>query len=125
MAMPAKAIDGNPATDWITGTDQVAGMWFRIDMTTDQVVFSIELDCNDVGSCGDADPSKNDLPVSIDIAFSETADFRDVTPIISDHSVGIHEVIVLPEPQVGRYVQISLALGKARWWRMDEVRLKQ
>jgi hypothetical protein len=125
MAMPAKAIDGNPMTDWITGTDQVPGMWFRIDMASDQVVFSIELDCNDAGSCSDPDPSKNDLPVAIDITFSEDPDFANATPIITGHSVGIHEVIVLPEPQVGRYVQISLTQGKGRWWRMDEVRLKQ
>ena len=125
MARPPKAIDGNPMTDWITGTDQVPGMWFRLDLATDQVVFSMELDCNDAGSCSDPDPSKNDLPVAIDITFSEAADFAGATPVIVGHSVGQHEVIVLPEPQVGRYVQISLSQGKARWWRMDEIRLKQ
>jgi hypothetical protein len=122
---PPRAIDGLNDTDFNTGTDQTVGLWFQLDMLQDQVVFSIEIDCNDQNACLDPDPAKTDVPQAIDVAFAETDDFDGVTPIISNRTIGPHEKLTLPKPAVGRYMRITLAQGKNRWWRMDEIRLRR
>lgn len=116
-SMPSWVIDGNPMGDyWITGTDQVVGMWFEIDMLKTQYVFSVELTNNDSGDTAD----------TIDISFSDTdTDWATVDPVLDDYQPMAKEVIKLPKVGVGRYMRITLAQGKARWWRLDEVRLLQ
>lgn len=125
-ARPPRAIDGNPMTDFNSGAQQNVGMWFEIDMQKTQVAFSLELDCNYPSACDDPLPSLNDLPAAINVAFSDTnTDWANVEPVVSDHVVLAHDVITFPKPGVGRYMRITLSQGKNRWWRMDELRLRQ
>jgi len=116
------AFDGLQGTNWISGADQVPGMAFVLDMKTDQVVFSIEMDCNDTS---DPDPEKTDIAESLNVAFGEDPSFTGVTPVIMSRTITAHETITFPEPQIGRYIKFSLAFGKSRWWRIDEIRVKQ
>jgi hypothetical protein len=118
---PAYALDGLQSTDWISGANQVPGMSFVIDMATDQVVFSIEMDVNQQ----DPDPTKSDLAQAINASFGEDSSFTGVTPVIMNRTIADHEVITFQQPQVGRFLRISLAFGKDRWWRIDEIRVKQ
>jgi hypothetical protein len=119
---PKYAFDGLQGTNWISGTDQVPGMAFVLDMKADQVVFSIEMDCNDTP---DPDLTKTDVAQSLNVTFGEDPDFTGATPVIMSRTIGLHETITFTEPQVGRYIKFSLAFGKARWWRIDEIRIKQ
>jgi hypothetical protein len=119
---PTYAFDGSQNTNWISGGDQVPGMAFVLDLGADQVVFSIEMDCNDTT---DPDPDKTDIAKSLDVAFGEDPLFTGVTPVIMGRTIMAHEVITFEQPQVGRYIKFSLAFGKNRWWRIDEIRVKQ
>jgi hypothetical protein len=111
---PKYAVDGNQMTNWISGAYQAPGMWFRIDMATEQVFFSLEIDCND----------PLDAAQAIDITLSNDGKFTDA-PVIANFSTGQSTVITFPKAEVARYIQISLAQGKSRWWRMDEIRVKR
>jgi hypothetical protein len=121
-------IDGNNQnTYWISGKDQTAGIWLKLDMRTTQVVFSVEIDCTDAGSCNDLDPSKNDLAAGINNAFSDVDTdeaWAAVEPVLKGYAPKPNEVIQLPKPGVGRYMRIILSQGKQRWWRVDELWLR-
>jgi hypothetical protein len=109
-----EALDGSQGTFWITGADQTPGMWFVVDMAQTQAFFSLELDCNDP-----LDAAQSiDISVSKDDKFSEPA-------VITNFGTGANTVITFPKVQVGRYLKLSLAQGKNRWWRIDELRVKQ
>jgi hypothetical protein len=112
----ANAIDGLDATGYVSGQAQYAGMWFKIDMLQTQYVFSIQIDCND---------GSNDLPAAIDVTFSDTDDWAEAKPVVSNHVVTAHDEFELPQPGIGRYLRITLTQGTNRWWRMDELRLLQ
>jgi F5/8 type C domain len=118
---PKLGIDGNTSTNWISGADQAPGMWFQVDMTKAQVLFSVEMDVNQQ----DPDPAKSDLAAAVDIAFSDDPLFTDAAPIVKNRTISDHAVLVLDKPQVGRYLRVTLTLGKNRWWRLDEIRVKQ
>lgn len=122
-APAANAIDGLDETSFISGRDQTAGMWFELDMLKTQSVSSIQIDCNDAASCDD--PADNELPGAIDIAFSDTGNWAEAQPVLSNQVVAAHAVVTLPQVGMGRYMRITLTQGKARWWRMDELRLLQ
>jgi hypothetical protein len=102
-------------------------MWIQLDMIKTQVVFSVEIDCTDAGSCTGASTSpNNDLAAGIDIAFSDVPDdWANATVVLSGYEPTANEVIQLPTPGVGRYMRITLAQGKTRWWRVDELVLRQ
>src|SRR5258708_6076338 len=40
----SQALDGNPATRWSTGTQQVNGQWFQVDMLSPQTFAQITLE---------------------------------------------------------------------------------
>jgi hypothetical protein len=111
---PQLVLDGNGGTNWISGTDQAPGLWFEIDMASEQVFFSIEIDCND----------PLDAAQTIDVLLSDDDKFTE-PPVITDFGTGMNTVISFPKAQVARYIKIALAQGKNRWWRMDEIRVKQ
>jgi F5/8 type C domain len=111
---PKLAIDGIAGTNWISGTDQAPGLWFLVDMGATQAFFSLEIDCND----------SLDAPVAIDVAFSNDGTF-DAKPVKENYATTDRVVITFPVAQVARYIKITLAQGKNRWWRIDEIRVKQ
>lgn len=120
-------IDGNAVNSWwISGTNQTAGQWIEVDMLKTQYVFSVQLQCTDTGSCNDPDPDKNDLAAGINIQFADTdTDWPNVTPVLVDYLPAVNEIIKLPKVGVGRYMRVTLSQGKTRWWRVDELVLRQ
>jgi hypothetical protein len=114
-----KAIDGSLSSAWITGADQVAGMWLAVDMRQRQVFYSIELIIADEAANGD------DAPAAVDVWLSDDESF---TSKVVENQPGSPKLrIDFAEPQVARQLQISLPAGvsKDKWWRMDELRLRQ
>ncbi len=113
---PQFAIDGSQYTDWATGTLQALGMWFQIDMKQTQVFFSLEIDS--INQPGDAANGFN-LYVSNDASFPEA-------PVLANYQAKKTQlVITFPKPQVGRYLKLELTQTTDKWWRMDEIRVKQ
>jgi hypothetical protein len=114
-----RAIDGSLNTDWITGAEQVADMWFAVDMQQRQVFFSIELIIdNEVDNGGDA-------PEAVDVWLSDDGTFT--TKLIKNRQGAPKLRIDFDGPQVARHIKISLSPGvsKTKWWRMDELRVRQ
>jgi hypothetical protein len=113
-----RAIDGSLSTDWITGQDQVADMWFAVDMQERQVFFSIELIIQDAGNAADA-------PAAVDVWLSDDGTFT--TKVLKNVPGEQQLRLDFETPQVARHIQISLSPGisKTRWWRMDELRVRQ
>lgn len=108
------AIDGLQNSDWTSGTAQTPGMWFDIDLGSPQVFFSIEIDCQS---------AKDDVAEALDIWFSDDGTF---TTRAKQNLPGMEQTVIeFAEPQVARYIRISLAQGNDHWWRMDEIRVKQ
>jgi hypothetical protein len=111
---PQYAIDGIKSTDWTTGEWQVPGMWFDIDMLSDQVFFSLEIDCVN---------ARDDSAVAVDVWLSRDGTFT--KKALSNVAGADEMVLTFPDAQVARYIRISLAQETDKWWRMDEVRVKQ
>jgi F5/8 type C domain len=113
---PQLVLDGVPQTNWSTGELQAQGMWFQIDMQKTQVFFSVEIDS--LNQPGDA-ANAFDVYVSDDATFPEP-------PVLTNHEAKVPELVVdFQTPQVGRYLKLVIAQGGDKWWRMDELRVKQ
>ena len=111
---PAKATDGNAATHWTSGTSQLPGMWFQIDMRVTQTFFDIELDCT----------SNGDYPRSIRALISEDGQhFTPVTGTIAGEQV-LH--LDFPSARIARYIRLELEQDTGGlWWRIDELHILQ
>jgi hypothetical protein len=112
----SSAIDGLQSTYWISGTDQVTQplMWFEIDMGAEQAFFSIELDNND----------EQDTAEAIDVHLSSNHSY-DAPPVVRNRSLAPKDALTFDTAQVARYIRFSITQGKARWWRIDEIRVRQ
>jgi hypothetical protein len=112
-----KGIDGSLSTNWISGIDQFPGIWFQVDMQERKVVFSLELVINDVSS--------EDFPQAVDVWLSDSGTFT--TALIKNEPGTLNTRIDFDTPQVARYIKISLSAGvaKNKWWRIDELRVRQ
>ncbi len=112
------AIDGSLNTNWISGATQAPNMWFEVDMQQRQVFYSIELL---IEMAIDAD----DAAEMVDVALSNDGVY---TGKVVKNVGGEQKLrIDFSEPQVARFIMISLSPGvtKDKWWRMDELRVRQ
>lgn len=109
-----RAFDGIAYTDWNNGTDQVPGAWFLLDLGSPQAFFSLEID---------AMSTPSDAAISLDVWFSTDGTFT--TPAKQSIPQNAQLVITFAEPQVARFIKLSLAQGTDKWWHIDELRVKQ
>jgi hypothetical protein len=115
----SNAIDGSLSTNWISGADQVADtMWFAVDMQDLQVFYSIELI---IDSANDAE----DAPELVDVWLANDGTFT--TKAVKNVQGEQKLRIIFSEPQVARHIKLSLSPGttKKKWWRIDELRVRQ
>ncbi len=114
---PQNAIDGLAGTDWITGATQVPDMWFAIDMQKTQIFYSIAIDS--------LSGSGLDAATAIDVWLSNDGTFT--TKAIKNVAGSPQILIEFQEPQAARYLKVSLSPGivSDRWWRIDELRVRQ
>jgi F5/8 type C domain len=112
----AQAIDGNALTYWTTGATQALAMWFEIDMKTDQVFFSIEIDCA---------RQADDFPDGVDVEFSSDGTYSGAPAKPNFATKTGTTAITFTKPQVARFIRFTLTQGKNKWWSIDELRVKQ
>jgi hypothetical protein len=111
---PGKAVDGDLGTHWTSGTGQLPGMWFLIDMRKSVPFFDIELTCT----------SNGDYPRSIRALVSD--DGQSFTPITG--TIAGEQMLRLdfPTAQIARYIKLELEQDTGGlWWRIDELRVLQ
>jgi hypothetical protein len=113
-SQPARAIDGNLGTRWESGTGQVPGMWFQVDMLSSKAVFAVEVTCS----------SNDDYARSVRALVSEDGQ----TYSAATATIGGSKTLRLDfgRARIARYVKLELEqdIGTT-WWRIDELRVLQ
>lgn len=113
--LPDQAIDGDRTTRWSTGLEQVDGMWFEVDLGSEQDVSRIELEIYG--------ESEADYPRAYTIRVA--TDDGDLGPVIaSNPSFGISDlptVIELPQQSVRRIRITQTGTSQNFWWSISEI----
>jgi len=108
---PADALDGDLTTRWSSGTPQVTGMYFEVDMQKPQIFFGFALDSLDTP--GDA-PALFDVYLSLDGSFT--------TPALTAQVGMPLTQVTFASAQIARYIKIVLSNDKSsNWWGIREL----
>jgi hypothetical protein len=110
-APPTNAIDGNLTTRWATGTKQVNGQWFQIDMVSAQTFNRIVLDASSFA---------NDYPRGYQVNVSSDG-LNWGTPVAT--GVGTNVTTISFATQTARYIRVMQtgSVGSTIWWSIGEV----
>jgi hypothetical protein len=110
---PTNATDQNSGSRWGSGTKQVPGMWFKVDMQSAKSFSKIKMD---------ATGSNNDYPRGYQVYVSnDNANWGN--PIASGTGTG--PVVTVPfTTQTARFIKVvqtgTLPAGQTYWWSMYE-----
>jgi O-glycosyl hydrolase len=107
---PAQAIDGNPRTRWMSGTDQASGQSFTIDLGVTRTFDQISLNQIEF---------PNDSPGSYTVQTSTNGSTWSGT--VSTGSGTSSFTNISFATTTARYVRINLTAGAAKWWSIGEV----
>jgi hypothetical protein len=109
--MAAFAVDDQLDTCWASGTPQVPGMWFLLDLGKPQFFYDVELVTTDAS---DDYARKLRLSASVDGEhFSELRSHIDGSQVLK---------IAFEQAQYARYLRLELlAPSGGLWWRIDEL----
>jgi hypothetical protein len=112
---PSNGVDGNSSTRWESGTRQMPGMWFLVDMRKSVPIFSVEVTCL---------TSDTDYPRSIRVLLSEDGqNFNAATGTIAGKP-SLH--LDLGGAKVARFVKLEAEQDTGGvWWRIDDMRVLQ
>jgi hypothetical protein len=106
---PDNALDGNSSTRWTTGTAQVPGQWFAVDMKAAQTFSQITLD---------AASSTGDYPRGYQVFVSN--DGTNFGSAIATGS-GTSQLVSITVPtQAARYVKVVQTGSAGNWWSIAE-----
>jgi RHS repeat-associated protein len=106
----SKAIDGSTTTRWSTGTAQVSGQSFQLDMLSAKTLAKITM--NSAGST-------NDYARAFQVfATNNTSNWG--TAIASGTGTSALVTVTLPQTSA-RYVKIALTGGASNWWSIAEI----
>ncbi|MEV0616484.1 discoidin domain-containing protein [Nonomuraea sp. NPDC050404] len=108
---PQGGIDGNPATKWNTGADQVPGQWYRIDLGAVRTIAMVTVQTP-------AASAATDYPAGYRLEFS--TDGSTWTTVGTGIGFGWKRPISVT-PQSARYVRITQTGTSTYWWSVDEV----
>jgi glucosylceramidase len=107
---PANALDGNTSTRWSTGTAQVNGQWFRVDMLTAKTFNQISLD---------AGSSTGDYPRGYEVYVSNDGTNWG-SPVAS--GTGAAQLINISfAMQTARYLRVVQTGSVGNWWSLHEL----
>jgi hypothetical protein len=111
MADVDKAVDGDPATRWTTGTPMQGGEWFMFDMGAERTLKKITLDCA---------RSDGDYPRGYEVYVSKSRT-QTGRPVATGKGDGPKTEIPFA-PSTGRYVKI-VQTGKVEglYWSIHEL----
>jgi hypothetical protein len=116
-SVPSSAIDGNLNTHWTSGTGQMPGMWFMLDMLKPQTFFSIAV----------IDTSQpTDYGASMRVSTS--LDGTTFTVLRTDIAGSTSLKIPFADAQTARYLKLEVLSspgGGGLWWRIDELQVLQ
>lgn len=105
----AQAIDGQSTTRWMSGTDQVPGQTYTLDLGAARTVDQMSL--NEIELSGDF-PAGYSLDTSTDATTWTAAATGAGTPAMTT---------IAFTPRSARYLRITLTAAASRWWSIGEV----
>jgi RHS repeat-associated protein len=108
--IPVKALDGDLSSRWSTGTDQVNGQYFQVDMVSPQTFVQISLD-----SAGNS----NDYPRSVQV-FASTDGSTWGAPIATGSGTASLVTISVPKT-TARFLKIVQTGSGSNWWSIAEL----
>jgi hypothetical protein len=107
---PNKALDGDAATRWSSGTPQASGQSIQLDMQAPQTFDGLTLDAG--GSSGD-------YPRGFQVyASNDTGNFG--APIATGAGASALVTVAFPA-QTARYLRVVLTAGNTKWWSIHEL----
>lgn len=111
-AAPSKAIDSSLSTIYKSGSNQVAGQWFQVDMGQSQSVGSVNI----VSDTGDYPPGS---------ALYVSNDPNNPGQPVATTTTNTENFSLTPSsPVTGRYVRIVITTPKAgRWWSIKDLNI--
>jgi hypothetical protein len=113
-APPAQAVDGNVATRWTTGKEQVGGEWLQIDFGATVSLTQLTLV---LGS------SANDYPRKYATRFSNSSQDTAAPVLLSGMGAANSDTVMnFSKVTSGRYLHISQSgTAPALWWSVAEI----
>jgi O-glycosyl hydrolase len=107
---PAQAIDGNPRTRWMSGTNQASGQSFSIDLGASRTFDQMSL--NQIQFPTDA-PASYTVQTSNDgTTWSGTVSSGSGTSSFTNISFA---------PTTSRYIRITLSSSAGKWWTIGDI----
>ena len=106
--VPANALDGNASTRWSTGTAQVNGQWFQVDMLSSKTFAGITLDTT---------ASSGDFPNAYQVFVSN--DGTNWGSAIATGS-GSAMTTISFATQNARYIRVTQTGSSGSWWSIHE-----
>jgi hypothetical protein len=107
------AIDGNYSTRWATGTSQMPGQWFQIDMGSTNSFFKLTLDSTA--------NSPNDYAVGYQVTVSDDGVSWGNSVVTGSGSTSL-TTITFPT-QTARYVRVTQTGSTGNWWSLYELNI--
>ncbi len=115
---PANMTDGNTATEWDSGTNQLTSHYIDIDLgALKSYIGKIRVDSS---SATDKDTTFADrfkILISADGNFAG----EETQVYASTEDLGTADMVVIFVPTTGRYIRIQITQNKAAHWHVDEV----
>ncbi|MDB5119128.1 MAG: uncharacterized protein JWN56_346 [Sphingobacteriales bacterium] len=106
------ALDSVATTRWATGTSQVAGQYFIVDMKTVNTIDKIGLDASN---------SQNDFPAGYEVYMSNDGINWGNVLASGDGTPGI--TIISVNQKTGRYIKVVQTKSKSGYWSIHEFRV--
>jgi hypothetical protein len=107
---PSQALDGSLSTRWTTGTAQVSGQWFQLDMLQSQRV---------VGLTMNSDGSSSDYARGYQVFVSDNTSSWGA-PVASGAGTSSSISVSFPARE-GRYLKILQTGSASNWWSIAEL----
>ena len=112
MDFPANVVDGNIASRWSTGANQVPGQYFQIDFGGTVSLTQVVLDASN---------NTGDFPKGYDIGLS--ANGTSFTSVGANAANAMVVVTASFAATQGRYLRINQTGTVNNWWSIDEMHL--
>jgi type 1 glutamine amidotransferase/HEAT repeat protein len=108
------ALDGDPGSRWDTGTPMKPGMWFMLDLKSQKLIKSVELDSKN---------SSGDYPRAYELYVSNNSNDMG-RPVSQGEGDGPVTTITLAEPVRGRYVKVvQTGNTDGLFWSIHELKI--
>ncbi len=115
---PANMTDGNTATEWDSGTNQLTTHYIDIDLgASKSYLGKIRVDSSSATDKATTFADRFKVLISADGSFAG----EETQVYASTEDLGTADKVVIFVPTAGRYIRIQITQAKAAYWQVDEI----